>query len=175
MFQEQREENTVTHVCHLKKTISEMVSEYKKKETKVGRKAISRPTEVWSKACAQKMPASWHTLSCKLWKRQGSKESLAFILIHPSLLGLFPFPASRHWELTCSQHQAEHLGSGSVPRVRHKKPGDAAVLQARGVCMWPSSPPLGHCLMFLTACPRSSPFLNIYFPPIVSSAPQSCI
>jgi len=46
MFQEQREENTVTHVCHLKKTISEMVSEYKKKETKVGRKAISRPTEV---------------------------------------------------------------------------------------------------------------------------------
>lgn len=83
-----------------------MISQYKNKEIKGEKKAISRPTEVWNKACTGKMPV------CRAVS-QGENRALKSVLhlfwsVSP-LLDLFLPPASWHWELTCPQQRAEQL------------------------------------------------------------------
>lgn len=109
----------------------------KRKKSKEGKKGISRPTEVWNKACLGKMPVCWVV-------SQGENRALKSIL-HlfwsvPPLLDLFLPPASQHWELMCSQQRAKQLLCPTSETQEAKRCCSATGERA----MWPSWDRLPH-------------------------------
>lgn len=142
------------HICPLKKNISEIISQYKKKEIKGGEKSYKQAHRCLKQGMPRKDACM---LSCKPGRKQSFKEHFPFILCLPFLTCFSLQPPSTG----TSRVPSRELSSCSVPQVRPKKPRDAAVLQARGQC----DPPGTGFLTFTIACPRPPPFQNISVSP----------
>lgn len=159
MFQEQREENTITQFYPLKQTISEMVSEYKKKETK-GRETTNRSTQVSSNRCARNMDAHWALLVVS----RGRIRVLKTLKTAPCLSCLI-CPPSTLLHSTVSTHAA---ALSCWWELRNQE-----MLQERSVGPPACTKEAGPCWNTVTgAASGHHPSRTSHFPPLASFAQQ---